>query len=95
MLMRKRWHGRAKDTDSINSQPMPMTPIRRATLVPVCCPKCGEPTQMKCPVVVLDMALNNWNRMNLYTDCCDVYWDATPADMRLIREHFRSDGAPD
>ncbi len=50
---------------------------------------------MKCPVVVLDMALNNWNRMNLHTDCCDVYWDATPADMQVIREHFRLTRAPD
>ncbi len=95
MPMRKQWHDRAKNTDSIHSLPLGMTSIGQATLVPVCCPKCGESSQMKCPVVVLDMALNNWNRMNLHTDCCDVYWDATPADMQVIREHFQLVRAPD
>jgi hypothetical protein len=57
--------------------------------ITVTCPLCGEPTLMKCPRIVLHVALKTWNHMNLYADCCEVYWDASQKELRDIRDALR------
>ncbi len=47
---------------------------------------------MKCPMAVLDVALNTWNQMNLYAACCDVYWGASDDEVRAIREFLAPAG---
>ena len=40
---------------------------------------------MKCPWIVLTMALTRWNHMNLYAGCCAASWDASAAEFAAIR----------
>jgi hypothetical protein len=65
---------------------VPHQTLRGSTWVTVCCPQCGKSTSMKCPLLVLHVALHRWHQMNLYAACCDVYWGASEAEIRAIRE---------
>jgi len=70
----------------------PQKSLRGSRAIIVTCPVCRRQTPMKCPMAVLDVALNTWNQMNLYAACCDVYWGASDDEVRAIREFLAPAG---
>jgi hypothetical protein len=40
------------------------------------------------PVIVVVTALTHWQQMLLHADCHEGTWNATPAELDVIREHL-------
>jgi len=40
------------------------------------------------PVIVVVTALTSWQQMRLHAPCHHAAWDATPTDLRAIREYL-------
>ena len=63
--------------------------IPSATIsVPVTCRKCGTESLIDFPILVVVVALTQWNQLALYTHCHDGQWDATPRELDAIRRHL-------
>jgi hypothetical protein len=59
--------------------------------LPVRCPKCGAVGLSEFPVVVVAIALVEWNNMCLYAPCHEGGWDAGERELEAIRQHLGRD----
>lgn len=56
--------------------------------IPIQCARCGTTALVPFPVLVIVTALTRWGQMRLYSSCHDVFWDASPSELRVISEHL-------
>ena len=77
-------------TDDINSTRPPPEPAAPTVLIPVHCRACGRDQLAGYPIPVVAVALTRWNNLLLHACCRGESWDATPAELRRIREHLGS-----
>ena len=55
-------------------------------LLPVICRTCGAETLTEFPTLVVTVALSRWNHMALYSSCHEGTWDASPLEVKKLRE---------
>jgi hypothetical protein len=56
--------------------------------IPVTCRVCGLNSMVAFPAVVVGVALTRWHHMQLRSDCHDVSWDASDAEIMAIRGYL-------
>jgi hypothetical protein len=57
-------------------------------LLPMKCPQCGAIDRVAFPVIVVVTAVTAWRQMRMFATCHGIAWDASPSEIRTLREHL-------